>query len=227
MCLSATKQGNPSRCASTSTAGSLPVVLSLVYYSCPMLCPQILSGMSRSLKLVKLDPGKDYRILTVSFDPKDTPQMAASEKQMWTPKLGRAGADQAWHFLTGDEASIQQLTQAVGFRYQWDPGTQQYAHATALVLLTPEGKVSKYFYGVDYSPTDLRFGLVQASHDRIGSLVDPILLFCCQYNATTGRYDVLMGRVLAIAGGFTLLVLGGLLLFLVRHDPNRKRKQQA
>lgn len=207
--------------------GRRPAVLSLVYYSCPMLCPEVLNGMSSSLREVTLDPGKDYQIITLSFDPKDTSAMAASEKKEWVPRLGRAGADDAWHFLTGDQSSIKQLTDAVGFRYQWDPASQQFAHATALVLLTPDGKVSKYFYGVDFTPRDLRFGLVEASRDKIGSLVDPILLFCCQYNATTGRYDMIVGRVLALGGGFTLLVLGAILIFLVRHDPNRGTKQRA
>lgn len=201
-----------------------PVVLSLVYFNCPMLCPEVLSGESSALREVTLDPGKDYEMVTVSFDPRDTPQAAAAEKRLWTPKLDKAGAERGWHFLTGDQAPIQQLTKALGFRYQWDPQTQQYAHATALVILTPQGKVSKYFYGVQFPPRDLRFGLVQASSNKIGSLVDPILLFCCQYNNTTGRYDLLVGRVLALAGGFTLLVLGGILLFLVKHDPNRTRK---
>lgn len=199
-----------------------PVVLSLVYFNCPMLCPRVLSALTTSLRRMTLDPGKDYQVVTVSFDPADTPAVSAKEKAMQIAALNRSGGEQAWHYLTGSQSSIQQLTQSVGFRYQWDPKTKQFYHATALVLLTPEGKVSKYFYGVDYSPTDLRLGLVQASDEKIGSFVDPILLFCCEYNPMTGRYDLLVSHVLALAAGITLLLLGGLVFFLFRSAPNRK-----
>lgn len=199
-----------------------PVVLSLVYYNCPMLCPRVLSALTTSLRRMTLAPGKDYQVITVSFDPKDTPAASAREKAMQLTALNRSGSEQAWHFLTGSESSIQQLTQSVGFRYQWDPQAKQFYHATALILLTPEGKVSKYFYGIDYSPTDLRLGLVQASDEKIGSFVDPILLFCCEYNPMTGRYDLLVSHVLALAAGLTLLLLGGLIFFLFRSAPNRK-----
>jgi len=194
-----------------------PVILSLVYYNCPMLCSQVLSGVTDAVNLLKLDPGKDYRLLTVSFDPKDTPQGAARQRAEHLQHLARPGAGQDWHFLTGSETSIQQLTRAVGFRYKWDPTTQQFYHATAIMLLTPQGKVSKYFYGVEYNPTDLRLGLIQASHNQIGSVVDQILLFCCKYNATTGKYDFFVGRILSIAGAFTLVILGGFLFVMFRY----------
>ena len=207
--------------------GSLPVVLSLVYYNCPMLCPRGLDALSSSLGLMTLDPGKDYQVITVSFDPRDTPQISAHEKAIQMQKFNRNGAEQAWHFLTGGQTSIQKLTQSVGFRYQWDPQSKQFAHATALILLTPQGKVSKYFYGIDYSPTDLRLGLVQASDERIGSFVDPILLFCCEYNPMTGRYDLLVSRVLALCAAVTILLLGGMVLVLLRFDRNRKDSGNA
>lgn len=207
--------------------GNRPVVLSLVYYNCPMLCPRGLDALSNSLGLMTLDPGKDYQVITVSFDPRDTPQTSAHQKQMQVQKLNRNGAEQAWHFLTGSESSIQQLTQSVGFRYQWDPQSKQFAHATALILLTPQGKVSKYFYGIDYSPTDLRLGLVQASGEKIGSFVDPILLFCCEYNPMTGRYDLLISRVLALCAAITVLLLGGLVIFMFRFDRKRKDSGKA
>ena len=202
--------------------GNQPVVLSLVYYNCPMLCPRVLSALTTSLRRMTLEPGKDYQVITVSFDPKDTPAASAREKATQLASLNHSGGEQAWHFLTGSQSSIRQLTQAVGFRYQWDPQTRQFYHATALILLTPQGKVSRYFYGLDYSPTDLRLGLVQASDEKIGSLVDPILLFCCEYNPMTGRYDLLVSHVLALAAGVTLLLLGGLVFFLFRSAPNRK-----
>lgn len=207
--------------------GNRPVVLSLVYYNCPMLCPRGLDALSSSLGLMTLDPGKDYQVITVSFDPRDTPQTSAHQKAIQLKKLNRNGADQAWHFLTGSQSSIQQLTQSVGFRYQWDAQSKQFAHATALILLTPQGKVSKYFYGIDYSPTDLRLGLVQASDEKIGSFVDPILLFCCEYNPMTGRYDLLISRVLALCAAITVLLLGGLVFFMFRFDRNRKNSGNA
>ena len=199
-----------------------PVVLSLVYYSCPMLCPRVLDALNTSLRRMTLVPGEDYQVVTVSFDPKDTPAISAQEKARQIQTLDRAGGEQAWHFLTGSQSAIQQLTQAVGFHFQWDPESRQFAHATALILLTPDGKVSKYFYGLNYSPTDLRLGLVQASDEKIGSLVDPILLFCCAYNPMTGRYDLLVSHVLALGAGFTLLILGGFVFFLFRSGPNRR-----
>lgn len=201
--------------------GDLPVVLSLVYYNCPMLCSRVLSSLNSSLRLMTLNLGKDYNVITVSFDPKDTPQASAQEKARQVLALNRSGGKEGWHFLTGSPSSIQQLTQSVGFHYQWDPQSQQFAHATAIVLLTPEGKVSKYFYGIDYSPTDLRLGLVQASDEKIGSLVDPILLFCCAYNSLTGHYDLLVTRVLALAAAFTLLLVGSIVLLLFRNESKR------
>ncbi len=194
-----------------------PVILSLVYFNCPMLCSQVLSGMTSTMKLMKLSPGSDYQVLTVSFDPKDTPKAAAADKAQWLERLAKPGAKQAWHFLTGDQDSISKLTAAAGFRYRWDPRSQQFFHATAIMVLTPEGRLSKYFYGVQYSPTDMRFGLVQASDHKIGSAVDAILLFCCRYNAVTGKYDLLVSRVVFLAGIVTLVVLGSLLLFLFRY----------
>ncbi len=198
-----------------------PVLLSLVYFNCPMMCPEVLSGMTSAMKIVKLKPGEDYQVLTVSFDPKDTPQAAAVKKAEWLQRLGKPEAEQGWHFLTGDQDAISKLTAAVGFRYNWDAKTQQFAHATAIMVLTPDGKVSKYFYGVDYPATDLRFGLVQASDHKIGSPVDAVLLFCCQYNPGTGKYDVIVSRVLFLAGLVTIVILGAFLLFMFRYG---KRK---
>ena len=204
-----------------------PVILSLVYFNCPMLCPEVVQGMSHTLNLVKLDMGKDYDVLTVSFDPKDTPQSAAEKKQAWLKGLDKRNDQQSWHFLTGNANSIQALTRAVGFRYNWDSKTQMFAHATGIMVLTPEGKVSKYFYGTEYSPTDLRFGLVDASHDQVGSAVDEILLFCCKYDAGSGQYDLIISRVLAIVGGITIVILGALLLILFRVGGKKKSASLA
>jgi protein SCO1 len=200
-----------------------PVILALVYYDCPMLCTEVLNGLTKTLQQLKFDIGKDYQVVTVSFDPKETPQLAAAKKAAYIQRLGRPGAAQGWHFLTGPSDSIQKLTSAVGFRYVWDPKTQTFNHATAIMVLTPQGKLSKYFYGVDYSPTDMRFGLIQASNNKIGTPVDEVLLFCCKYNATTGKYDLIVSRLLSLAGGVTILILGSFLFVMFRFAPKRKK----
>ena len=199
-----------------------PVILSLVYYDCPMLCTQVLNGLTHTMQLLKFNIGKDYQVVTVSFDPRETAQLAAQKKSVYVQRLGKPGAQQGWHFLTGDQDSIQKLTQAVGFRYKWDPQTQQFNHATAIMVLTPEGKVSKYLYGVEYAPTDMRFALIQASNDKIGTPVDAVLLFCCKYNATTGKYDLIVSRLLAIAGAATILILGVFLFVMFRFGPKKR-----
>ena len=200
-----------------------PVIISLVYFSCPMMCPEVLRGMRTSLRQVDFGIGKDYRVLTISFDPKDTPQDAAKQRAENLKQFAKPGADEDWHFLTGDEGSIQRVTQALGFRYAWDPASQMYNHATAIMILTPQGKVSKYLYGVDYPPRTVRFGLIEASHNKIGSPVDAILLFCCHYNPTSGKYDLAVSHVLAIGGGITILVLGGFLAWMFRSSGKKKQ----
>lgn len=201
--------------------GHKPVVLSLVYFTCPMLCPMVEHGLLHSMKGMSFDIGKQFTVLTVSFDPHDTPQMAREKKAIYVDLYGRKGAAQGWHWLTGDQASITALTRAVGFRYNKMPGTGQYAHATAIVVLTPQGKVSRYFYGIAYPSGGLRLALVQASHDKIGSPVDALLLFCCAYNPATGKYGLLISRLLMIAAGMTILTLGTLFFMLSRgkHAP--------
>jgi protein SCO1 len=199
-----------------------PVILSLVYFNCPMLCPEVVQGITKTLNVVKLDLGKDYDVLTVSFDPNDTPQAATEKKRLWLAGLDKRDDQNGWHFLTGDQTAITALTQAVGFHYNWDPQQRMFAHATGIMVLTPDGKVSKYFYGADYSPTDLRFGLIDASHAKIGTLVDEVLLFCCKYNATSGKYDLLVSRLLAIGGTVTIVGLGSFLLIMFKISPKRR-----
>jgi protein SCO1/2 len=199
--------------------GKRPVVLALVYYNCPMMCPEVLAGMTDVFKQTTLKMGKDYEVVTASFNPSETPAMAATAKAEWLGRLGNPDAKDSWHFLTGNQDSIEKLTAAAGFRYKWDPQTKQYNHATAIMVVTPNGRLSKYFYGVAYSPRDLRLGLVQASENKIGTAVDAILLYCCRYNAVTGKYDLLVGRLLSIGGGITILVLGSFLVLLMRHTP--------
>ena len=201
--------------------GKRPVILSLVYYDCPMLCPETLQGITDVLKDTTLKLGKDYEVVTVSFNPKETPAIAAASKQQWLGKLGNPDAESSWHFLTGSPDSIARLANAAGFHFKWDAMTNQFNHATAIMVVTPKGRISKYFYGVVYSPRDVRMGLIQASDNKIGTAVDAILLFCCKYNVGTGKYDVLVSRVLSIAGLFTIIVLGSFLIFLAKYKGHR------
>jgi protein SCO1/2 len=196
--------------------GDKPVVLSLVYFNCPMLCTMVEDGMVQALKKVSFDIGDQYNVLTVSFDPHDTPQIAAAKKALYVGLYGRHGADKGWHFLTGDQDSIRQLTKAVGFHYAFDPATGQFAHATAIMVLTPDGKLSRYFYGIQYPPGGVRLGLVEASQRQIGTPVDAVLLFCCAYNPATGKYGLIVSRILMIAGVLTILTIATLIFMLSR-----------
>lgn len=196
-----------------------PVLLNMVYYECPMLCTEVLNGMTSTLKVVKFDPGKDFEVVTVSFDPREKPELAAAKKKAYMQRYGRPNAAQGWHFLTGDQDSITRLTNAVGFRYKWDERTQQFAHSTAIMVATPEGKLSHYFYGVEYSPKDVRLALVEASQEKIGNPVDQVLLYCYHYDPRTGKYGAVVTRVLRLAGIATILILGSFLIIMFRKEP--------
>lgn len=199
-----------------------PVVLALVYYECPMLCTQILNGVVRTAQSMTLTPGKDYDVVVISFDPKETPAMAMAKKTNYMKKFGRPETADGWHFLTGATPSIDRVTDAVGFRYKWDPSLAAYAHASAVYVLTPEGRLSKYFYGISYSATDMRFGLIEASHNKIGTAVDALLLFCCQFDPHAGKYTLAIFGVLRLAGAATLLLLGGYVAIMLRRDKAKK-----
>jgi protein SCO1/2 len=203
--------------------GKRPVVLSMVYYECPMLCGEVLNGEASVFSAIKFDLGKQYEAVTVSFDPSETPALARAKKHNFVGRYGRPGGADGWHFLTGDQASIDALTKAVGFNYAWDRDTKQFAHAAAIMVVTPEGKIAQYFYGVEYSPKDLRFGLVQASQNKIGNVVDQILLYCYHYDPRTGRYGAVISRALQIGGALTVLILGGFLIIMFRLEPQKNR----
>ena len=204
-----------------------PVVLALVYYNCPMLCTQVLSGMERSLKDVPMDAGKEFNVVAVSIDPTEQPVLAAAKRAMYEGLYGRPGAEHGWHFLTGDEAQIKQLASAVGFRYAYDPQTKQFAHFSAIMILTPEGRISRYLYGIQYASRDLRLGLVEASEGKIGTPVDQILLFCYHYDAATGKYSLLISRVLKAAGVFTILAIGIGIFLLARSEHYQLPERRA
>jgi protein SCO1/2 len=204
--------------------GSRPVILNLVYYNCPMLCGQVLQGLESSLKVLKFNVGNEFDVLTVSFDPRETPEMAAAKKTEILKRYGRPRAENGWHFLTGSHDSIDALTKAAGFQYDYDTKTQQFAHGTAIILLTPQGKIAQYYYGIEFPPKDLRLGLIQASQDKIGNVVDEVLLYCYHYNPDTGRYSAIITRVLQVAAGATILILGSFIFVLFRMGSGPKHQ---
>ena len=207
--------------------GKKPMILNLVYYNCTMLCGEALAGLTGAMRLVKFDVGNEYDVITVSFNPRETPEIAAEKKKDYLKRYGRPNSASGWHFLIGPPESIDALTKAVGFQYQYDPSIQQYAHATAIMVLTPQGHISRYFYGVDFPPKDLRMGLVEASQGKIGNAVDAVLLYCYHYNPETGKYGAIVGNILRLAAAATILMLGTFLFILWRLDLSVIRKTAA
>jgi len=195
-----------------------PVILAFVYYRCPMLCSQILTGLESSLKAVSFNAGRDFEVVAVSFDPKDTPEIAAAKRQMYVKRYGRPGTQNGWHFLTGDETNIRALTDAAGFHYKYDPSTEQFAHASGIMITTPDGRLSRYFYGVEYAPRDVRLGLVEASQNKIGTPVDQILLFCFHYDPSTGKYGALTMNLVRYAGATFVLICTAFLVIAFRKE---------
>jgi protein SCO1 len=198
--------------------GSKPVIVSLVYYRCPMLCEQVLNGMTAALNVLRFDVGKEFNIVTVSIDPTETPEIAAKKKEVFLHRYQRPTADKGWAYLTGDQGNIEQLAKAIGFRYVYDERTKQYAHASGIVIATPEGRLAQYYYGIEYSPKDLRLGLIEASQNKIGTVVDQLLLYCYHYDPETGHYGAIAMRVMRIAGALTVVVLGGFVITMLRRE---------
>jgi protein SCO1/2 len=195
-----------------------PVVLALVYYECPGLCDLVLNGLSHAMGEISLNAGSDYQVVTVSFNPKETWQLATAKKANYLEKYQRPGAKEGWHFLTGDEASIKSLTDTVGFHYNYDPISKQFAHASGIMVLTPEGKIARYFFGIEYKPRDFRLGLVEASANKIGTPADRVLLFCYHYDPTTGKYGMAITQVTRALGTATVLLLGGFVFIMLRRE---------
>lgn len=199
--------------------GSRPVILSLVYFQCPMLCSQVLSGMAGAFNGIRrFSVGRDFDVLTVSFDPRDTPENAAESKKTYLQRYRRAGAAQGWHFLTGNKQAIDALAGAVGFRYAWDPQIQQFAHASGIMLLTPDGRLAQYYYGIEYAPRDLQLGIIEASQGRIGNLADKFILYCYHYDPARGKYGAVVFNILRVSALATLLTLGGFMIIMFRRD---------
>jgi protein SCO1 len=195
-----------------------PVILSLVYYECPMLCSMTLNGLVKAMRPIAFSVGHDYDVVTVSFDPNEKPHLAAAKKDVYVRDYGRAEAAAGWHFLTGTPQSIQQLTNAVGYRFKWDDYTKQWAHTSAIVVLTPEGLVSQYLFGIEFSSRDLRLSLVQASQNKIGTFVDRVLLYCYHYIPETGKYGLAIMNTVRIASLATVFALAAFIIL------NRRRE---
>jgi len=196
--------------------GKRPVVLALVYYNCPMLCTQVLNGLVASLNVMSLEAGKDFDVVAVSFDPRETPAMAAAKKEAYLSRYKHPAAAQGWHFLTGDAASVAALTKAAGFRYRYDEELEQFAHASAIVVATPQGRLARYFYGIEYAPRDLRLGLVEASAGRIGTPVDSILLYCFHYDPASGKYGPVVVNMVRLAGLATVVLIAAAIVMMSR-----------
>jgi protein SCO1/2 len=207
--------------------GRKPVILTLVYYECPMLCTQVLNGTVGTLKTLNFTAGDQFEIVTVSFNPKETPAIAAAKKTTYVAKYGRPDAASGWHFLTGQQPAIDALARSVGFRYYFDKASEQYVHASAIMVLTPQGRVSKYFYGIEYPPRDVRLGLIEASGGKIGTPVDQVLLYCYHYDPHAGKYSMVVMNVLRLAGIVTVTLLLGFIVVMWRRDLKKSRTATA
>ena len=198
--------------------GRRPVVMVFAYYDCPMLCTLSINGLASALNVLSLDAGRDFDIVIVSFNPRDTPAAAAAKKASYLTRYKRAGAEAGWHFLSGERASIDRLTKSAGFRYAWDDATQQFAHPSGVIVVTPEGRLARYLFGIEYGPRDLRFALVEASAGKVGSRVDSLLLYCYHYDPITGRYGLAIMRAIRLAGAVTVLALGTFIVVTIRRE---------
>lgn len=202
-----------------------PVILTMVYYECPMLCTLVLNGLVRALRPLSLSIGKDFEVVTVSFNPKEGPELAAAKKKSYLDSYRRDGAGAGWHFLTGGEESIHRLTNALGFHYAFDPERGEYAHGAAIMLATPDGHIARYFFGVEYPSNDVRLGLVEASAGNVGSVVDQLLLLCYHYDPSTGRYTALTLSTLRVGGLITLVGLVGFIVVMTRRERGNRRRR--
>lgn len=205
--------------------GSKPVILELVYFKCPMLCSEVQAGLTGALNgIVRFNVGRDFDVLTVSFDPRDTPEDAMRDKKVYLSRYRRAGSEQGWHYLTGRQDQISALADAVGFHYVWDVKAQQFAHASGIMLLTPDGRLAQYYYGIEYMPRDIQLGLIESSQGKIGNLADQVLLYCFHYDPTQGRYGAAIFNILRITAGLTVLLLGGYMFVMFRRDIRAARR---
>ncbi len=204
-----------------------PVVFAFVYYQCTMLCTQVMNGISSALKVVPFEIGKDFDVVLVSFDPRDTPQAAREKKAAHLQYWSTESAAPAWHFLTGTEPQIHRVTQAAGFSYQWDERNQQFAHVSGVLVLTPDGRLSRYFYGIEYSPKELRLALVESGKGAIGSKIDELLLYCFHYDPESGRYGVVVMNLIRLGGVVTVAMVAGFILLMRRRETRTHAEGRA
>jgi protein SCO1/2 len=205
--------------------GVRPVVLAFVYYDCPMLCTQIITAITSAIGVLSLDAGRDFDLVLISIDPREGPEQAVAKKAVYLERYHRPTGSSGAHFLTGGEASIARVAEAAGFRYTWDEPTQQYAHPAGLIVTTPQGRPARYLFGLEYSPRDLRFALLEASEGRVGSKVDALLLYCFHYDPMAGRYGVVVLRVLRLAGVATVATVAGFIVVMTRRERRQRRAQ--
>jgi protein SCO1/2 len=211
--------------------GKKPAILALVYYQCPMLCSEELNGLTSALQMVSFIPGKDFSVIVISIDPTEGTELAAAKKRGYLKRYGHPETAAGWHFMTGTQANIDAITKAVGFGYVKIPGPDgkltQFAHASSIQIVTPEGKLAQYYMGVEFSPKDLRLGLVEASANRIGSPVDNILTYCYHYDPKTNKHSLIVARVVQLGGLITVLLLGGFMLVMFRRDARKDNKTET
>src|SRR6516162_5376858 len=205
-----------------------PVILNMVYYTCPMLCGEELAGEASALGVLRFTQGKEYEVVSVSFNPDETPKDAADKKKIYIDRMNEQLAQKTdgsgWHFLTGQQPEIKQLADAVGFHYKRDSRTGQFIHAAAILIVTPQGRIAQYYYGVEFSPKDIRLGLIEASRNKIGTVVDQVLLYCYHYDPHTGRYGAMITNILRLAGAATVMVLGGFVIIMIRREKHGSAK---
>jgi protein SCO1/2 len=207
--------------------GKRPVILALVYYECPMLCTQVLNGVTGALKAISFDVGKEFDVVAVSINPREGPGLAAQKKQAYLERYGRPQTAAGWHFLTGREENIQTLAAAVGFRYVYDEEIKQYAHGAGVELITPKGVIARYYYGIEYSPRDIRLGVVEASEERVGSAIDSVLLLCYHYDPATGKYGAAAIRLVRMGAVLTMAAIGTFLFVTLRRERATNRQAAA
>jgi len=200
-----------------------PVILTLVYYDCPMLCTEVLNGLSRSLAPLNYSIGDEFEVVTVSFDPKETPALAKKKKEVYTQRYGRPGTYEGWHFLTGDESAIDAITHKVGFNYAFDESTKQFVHGSAIIIATPQGDVSHYFFGIEYPSEDVRLALIESSENKLGNVFDQVMLYCFNYDPEQGRYGVVIMNAMRVAGLITLVAMGSFMIFMFQRDRRGRR----
>jgi protein SCO1 len=216
------ENGDPVKLGNYFSTGR-PVILALVYYECPMLCNQVLNGLNGSLKGMNFDAGKDFDVVAISFDARENekPDLAKNKKASYVEHYGRAGGENGWHFLTGEQASIDAVTKSAGFNYHWDERSNQFAHAGGIMVVTPQGKMSHYLYGIDYAPKDLKFAVMEASENKVGTPSDQLLLYCYHYDPATGKYGLAILNVMRVGGIATLLMMGTMALVFWRRNKKR------